>query len=386
MREYRPVLMRARGRSGQMVMPALFALPTLVLFLWLIYETAVISREKIRHQFALDSAAFIEMTNYTDFLNRTAYVNGAFPHRIFREAFQPNLGSCGDFRVARKDDTGDACIYDLLLQSGAFPRFDPADISSSQADQLDEWKISFDGAATPSKAMDKCSQGANGWTRCTGMRPGTGVSCSKDIQSMSYSDSAELPGLLLFQECQAKHTWLSHKLASAVYKTYAQVYMLLGQVEEAQMQVFERLTASHNFLRKSYWLNSGDCDDAAACAQNAASGFKGLQTKIHRIKELNFYANFPTSTMPYYDTGRGKNAVSFDGDGLFQLATVNQQDLDALEGGFVIEESWVAPGNHFGVNWASVMGGNPRVTCTIQGTGGRVWPDPTPKYQTRLYP
>src|SRR6185312_5166651 len=75
------VIMRLyRSRAGQIFIPAMLMFPTLFLFVYLIYETAKLSREKIRHQFALDAAAFVEMTNYSDFLNRTAYVNGAFPH------------------------------------------------------------------------------------------------------------------------------------------------------------------------------------------------------------------------------------------------------------------------------------------------------------------
>src|SRR3989338_2621014 len=85
---------RFPGQKGQIVIPALFLFPTLMLFVFLIFETAKLSREKIRHQFAVDAAAFVEMTNYSDFLNRSAYVNGAFPMRIFREGFHETMLDC----------------------------------------------------------------------------------------------------------------------------------------------------------------------------------------------------------------------------------------------------------------------------------------------------
>ena len=47
-----------RSRRGQIVIPAMLMFPTLFLFVYLIYETAKLSREKIRHQFAIDAAAF----------------------------------------------------------------------------------------------------------------------------------------------------------------------------------------------------------------------------------------------------------------------------------------------------------------------------------------
>src|SRR5512137_1751447 len=87
--------LRPRSRVGQVIIPALFLFPTFMLFVYLIYETAKLSREKIRHQFAIDAAVFVEMTNYSDFLNRTAYVNGAFPMRIFDEGFR-GADSCID--------------------------------------------------------------------------------------------------------------------------------------------------------------------------------------------------------------------------------------------------------------------------------------------------
>src|SRR3990167_9990070 len=85
--------MRLGSRRGQIVIPAMLLFPTLFLFVYLIYETAKLSREKIKHQFAMDAAAFVEATNYSDFLNRTAYVNGAFPMRIRSEEHTSELQS-----------------------------------------------------------------------------------------------------------------------------------------------------------------------------------------------------------------------------------------------------------------------------------------------------
>ena len=74
-------------RRGQILLPSLFVIPSLLIFVYLLFETTKISREKIRQQFAVDSASFIQMGDYTNLLNRTAYVNGPFPHRIFRERY-----------------------------------------------------------------------------------------------------------------------------------------------------------------------------------------------------------------------------------------------------------------------------------------------------------
>src|SRR5271156_291136 len=103
---------------GQIVIPALFVLPSLFLFVFLIFETAKLSREKIRHQFAVDAAAFVEMTNYSDFLNRSAYVNGAFPMRIFWEGFSDTKLDC----MGKDPCPGPTALAEILYTDGIYPR------------------------------------------------------------------------------------------------------------------------------------------------------------------------------------------------------------------------------------------------------------------------
>ena len=112
------VIMRLyRSRAGQIVIPAMLMFPTLFLFVYLIYETAKLSREKIRHQFAMDAAAFVEMTNYSDFLNRTAYVNGAFPMRIFEEGYWDFKAEC----EGKVQNCSQKTYASILFANGAFP-------------------------------------------------------------------------------------------------------------------------------------------------------------------------------------------------------------------------------------------------------------------------
>ncbi|MDE2238142.1 MAG: hypothetical protein KGK30_09650, partial [Elusimicrobia bacterium] len=106
------------------MLPALFLLPTLFLFVFLIFETAKLSRAKIRHQFAVDAAAFVEMTNYSDFLNRSAYVNGAFPMRIFWEGFHdgPGIDCQGRDPCPKPPITRNpAPINEILYADGVYP-------------------------------------------------------------------------------------------------------------------------------------------------------------------------------------------------------------------------------------------------------------------------
>ena len=381
---------RLLGRRGQIAIPALFVIPSLFLFVYLIFETAKLSREKIRHQFALDSAAFIEMTNYSDFLNRSAYVNGAFPQRIFHEGF---YNTC----IEKKNNTQGDCgtqgdrLYNILFKNGAFPRADAPDPNDDLAwNSTPIWLIQFGGMG-----------GAK-----NNNPPDMG---SGRLDLITMQDALDY--------------WLSWDDAQDIYKLYVQIYQLLGSVEDAQTSVFKRLTSDHNFFRKSYWLNTNDPINSA---EMGASYFPGggmavssFEPKPYCIQEIMIVGNKPTNNpfQPYVQfapaspvqmpsTIVGCQPTS----GLFQVEAIPQNQLTDLATphapgsqyalslpGLPIFQSWGAglvEKNFFNVNFMGVSkcqgatGANsgPCVHATISLSGGRLWPNPTPKFQTRLYP
>ena len=132
-----------KSRTGQIVIPAMLLFPTLFLFVYLIYETAKLSREKIKHQFAMDAAAFVEATNYSDFLNRTAYVNGAFPMRIFDEGFKTTMIDCDQLDGC----SGPKSLWEIMCKNGDFPMAggtcDPGAKNEYKSEK--SWDIAFGG-------------------------------------------------------------------------------------------------------------------------------------------------------------------------------------------------------------------------------------------------
>ena len=352
---------------GQIVIPSVFVIPSLLLFVYLIFETAKLSREKIRHQFAIDSAAFVEMTNYSDFLNRTAYVNGSFPYRIFKEAWEcpPND------ELMYTDEHGKICPYDMVYEAGAFPRYE------GDGDSLDgerKWDIKFHSARG-----------------CLNHNP---PDCS-----------AELDKLALITEDQGIKVYIFWEQAVSIYKFYAQVYTLLGTVEESQKKVFEALTERFNFFRKSYYLNTGECrENPAVCAEDGLrDGFKKSNNRIHAVlrylSQIEFWAKVPKSGLPPYYLGRTNPPLQMPGSGLFQLAAVAESELSNVGNGFHAYQGWEAPKNYFNVdvNKLFACSETPGKLCVHAMVASQcpllrsdnnncVWPNPTPKYQTRLYP
>jgi hypothetical protein len=401
------MLSRRRGRLGQVIIPALFLFPTLMLFVYLIYETAKLSREKIRHQFAIDAAVFVEMTNYSDFLNRTAYVNGAFPMRIFDEGFYDTKLDC-DMKTGCN---GAMSLWWILCKRGVFP-MRSGDCSSRQdynntSDKSWDIRYGGDGAGKNTSHPD---MGGDVMTILTGLNP----------------------------DDDANKFWLNWDDANQIYKLYVQIYQLLGSVEDAQYSVLTRLAQQHNFLKKSYWLNTGSDLNGAAAAANlfeAGIGSWGLGSSCSPgsslayccYPKINFYGNKPTGSMfqPWQvfspEGGPVPMATPITGcNGLFQLMLVSDKLTGVQDGnpahngklnaslsssqygsrGVAVNQLWGGAGDNFVVSKnyfnhdfaADFPGGGPAVHISVAidgygtGTKASVWPNPTPKFQVRTYP
>mgnify|MGYP001571846327 CR=1 FL=1 len=389
----------------------MFLLPTFMLFVFLIYETAKLSRVKIRHQFAVDAAAFVEMTNYSDFLNRSAYVNGAFPMRIFWEGFHGTPMDCmgRDPCPNPPIQTVPAPLSEILYADGVYPRSqtqaDPAAFEALDRAGLKSWDIRFYAPARPT--MDgPVPVVYNSNPKCSG----------KCVEIISMET--------------AKHWNINWEDASQVYKLYVQIYQLLGSVESAQFSVLKRLSNEHNFLRKSYWLNTGGdtalaeagelVNSLARADQNSGGVFKDA-VKIECTERVYFHGNqlVHSWAQPYQTwasepppgTSQPIGNISGDCNGsgdLFQVVWVTQTKLFGLSSpgssgstspGWPVSTRYAVDNNYFRVDLNSIMlndtqsgceSGGPCVHATVAvagfGAKASVWPDPTPKYQVRLYP
>lgn len=378
--ERKRLFWRPAVRAGQILFPSLLVIPSLLLFVYLMFETTKISREKIRQQFAVDSAAFIQMGDYTNLLNRTAYVDGTFPYRIFKEAYECPPES----PMHLANDSGDICPYDMLYEAGAFPKYvhDVKGAQPSSLDGVNKWEIAFDNTVRPEFNSN----------------PGS---------------KQDKPLFDLVTKKQGADVMVEWGTAIGYYKFYSQVYSLLGTVEKSQWTVFDRLTENFNFFRKSYYLNSNACPPsmAQACGNDGVYSSKGFAQNrmikdqnffMHYIQKIGFAAKvFTGSSLPPYYLGyttTPMDMTSMDSDGLFQLATVSDGMLDTLGRGLDVYQGWDPPKNYFNVDFTNIAKctetGRPCVhamvasQCPQLTAAGNncVWPNPTPKYQTRLYP
>ncbi len=376
-----------------------------MLFVFLIFETAKLSREKIRHQFAIDAAAFVEMTNYSDFLNRSAYVNGPFPMRIFFEGFHDTPLNCLGREPDGRPCNGTRALDDVLYDDGVFPR-DPGNPTRQDfAAGESPWNIEFGGSRSGMNSEDPVVSTPGGDCNTTG---------SQNHTNAGPSVGSAVDNCVVIVSMRTAKAWnINWDDANQIYKLYVQIYQLLGSVESAQYSVLSRLSAKHNFLTKSYWLNVGG-DQAVTEATQAANKFDGQAggfmgaVNFHCAKHVMFmgnqivtnvlgqpyqiWASDPPPTMP--DTIA---ECSQSGGGLFQLVTVRHDVLQAMNDGWTAEAHWTAPSNYWNIDVNGMMSGldanGPRVRATAQVVGygtppfnAGVWPQPTPKFQVRTKP
>ena len=361
-----------KSRAGQIVIPAMLLFPTLFLFVYLIYETAKLSREKIKHQFAMDAAAFVEATNYSDFLNRTAYVNGAFPMRIFEQGYDDFPAEC----EGKVEHCEKITYAEILFKNGIFPR---SKSGKKEFKNEDSWDIAYGG------------KGEN-----------------KNSNNPQIDDP-----VVLFSLEDANKYWHNWEIASEIYKLYVQVFSLLGSVEDAQWQVLKRLTkdSNHSFLQKSYWLNTGDAANyGTELARSFDVAIGDFKTTPHCVHKLIYHGNKhlggtgiqqyrPYATDPPIELS---DSPGCSGGGLFQMQTVDDSAIKALSKpggteypGLSLTLRWQIPGkNYFNVDFGNMpqhfKNSSPELHTTVSvganNPNAKVWPNPTPKFQVRQFP
>ncbi|MFH1724243.1 MAG: hypothetical protein ABII00_06430 [Elusimicrobiota bacterium] len=321
-------------RWGQIAMPALWLIPSMLLFVYLVYDLAKLSSEKIRQQFALDAAATLEMEAYTDLFNRLAYLNGIFPQRIFRGG----MGSGG----------GNASQY----PSASRPL--------SYADKI--WPIRFGG------------------------RPGANTPNPPSNFGILHMNPSGAAAVSLASAERVAFGYVT------IYRHIGDVAAAQKVVFE------NAILKNHSLLRKSLFMNLRKPDDESACAQSAedcgdepVSSFKKVRIRMHYLSGFK-HCKVTISIGGKSYAGVLDSSFAFGGSGLWQLATVPPEDLELVEKGWVVKHHFVPPENYYGIDFLEESDPYVRAHVATRGKNDHgekiasVWPDTTPRYYTRMKP
>ena len=395
-----------KNRKAQIVLPAILLIPTILLVIYLLFETAKLSRFKIRNQFALDSAAFIELTSYSNFLNAVAYVNGAFPFRVFRENMMVPI---------EKDDSafdGPSPItyYDLFYQAGAFPAMGEGDVNANPKESAGRWELKYMEA--PADDKDTLEAGLGRPKNWNTENPKAsedieyGLNKKELVEHYNYvfliqdEESSQGQG----QQGQNNNNNNSNNNDQdedsgimAPITLYIAVYKMFENIYESQKKVYERLTEGGEFFRKSFYYNSSSCK-LSQCGKEGVGAFKDYNLELDTLR-LNKMAWFYKAKDLASGYTSGVEKLLFDVSNekykkfmpLYQFSYLTKNTrskMKKLYTGVDIREPIVPPDNYFRVNvkkYAKKLHVRAALQCTSEDNNC-VWPNPTPKYQVRLFP
>jgi hypothetical protein len=164
----------------------------------------------------------------------------------------------------------------------------------------------------------------------------------------------------------------------AVFMT---VWHKLGYILDAHEAIFNAHNKNHSLMRETLFLNLNaagyklaprprrkfsNCLDAETCGDQAVENF--IPVPIMKHVAIGFEDNDDDELVYFVPP-------------LFQCVTVKPGVLPRLEEGLVVSQQWEPGPNYWGIDF-----GRQRVRNHVQVLGGRVWVDPTPKFQVYLRP
>jgi hypothetical protein len=346
-----------------------------MLVIYLLFETTKLSREKIRHQFALDTSAFTELTAASNFLNNIAYSNGAYPFRIFREYYEIDKEEIDpDPDAMENPPSKQISLYEFYYVGGAFPQAVLSDIENGVIPpEATEWEFHYFASDDP---VIPTPPQASWETETPSADPETYYPINSEFLALAYKVPFDTDAIAL----------------------YVLMYNMLGKIYEGQRKVYDTVSNGGEFFRKAYYLNA--CSQGGeGCSLSQAGREGSKEFKKYIVGTTPLYINkialtlkntHDHNTMPMKWDLNDKD-LDLIGGKLYQFAYLNpgsRERLRQLFNGIDINQPFAAPSNYFGINLARYKP-HTHVRVAMQCTKASnncLWPNPTPKYQVRTNP
>ena len=381
MRRLRGIL---QGRRAQLLLPAVLLLPLFVLVIYLLVEVTKVSIAKVRHQFALDNAAYTQMTTVSVFLNAVGLLNGPLPYRVMR-TYDEKLDVVDASSSFRNKPLTDITVFDLFFQAGALPTL-ASDYewgkSKPPRPESTDWGVYYVKGLDPADEFpQKQPDGIDDYDR-SGWEKET-------------PEAIKAPVVLMNKELVSKMYVPAQRKALPAIKNYLNTYVQVGDTFNLQKHIYESLIKNAGIFREGYFLNVDDCRKGQCARQSAARLAPYLSIPVTRQEadELVVYVSASDS-----DGGTGGaieiplKMTEMGADPLFLFAYVDptgRTRLRNLKRGISLKQNFPLPKNHFNINLESKY--KPYVTNTVimscpRNNNNCVWPNPLPKYNVLLRP
>ncbi|MBQ2313124.1 MAG: hypothetical protein II183_03065, partial [Elusimicrobiaceae bacterium] len=173
---------------------------------------------------------------------------------------------------------------------------------------------------------------------------------------------------------------------------YIAVYKMFENIYESQRKVYERLTNGGEFFRKSFYYNSSSCK-LSQCGKEGVKALKDydLNMETVRLNNMNWYWRLEGDSNVSALTFKSSEEKYKKFMPLYQFSYLDKSTrskMKKLYTGVDIREPIVPPDNYFKVGlkrYTQKLHVRAALQCTNE-SNNCVWPNPTPKYQVRLFP
>lgn len=370
----RQILYKVRERKAQILLPSVLLAPIFILVVYLLFEMAKVSTVKVRHQLALDNAAYSQMSSASTYLNAMAMVNGPLAYRVIQSTSDsvPPLKPKGS-----KPNLKPISIFELFYQGGAVPTIGPdyeTGINKPPSAESNDWGLRY-------YSGDKLDENAS---RAT---------WEKDVPSLASGDD---PVPMMSKALVDDYYAPAKEVTVPAIVNYLETYARLGSIYKSQDYVYREVSKNAVMYREAYYLNVTDCKRSECARQSAAQirQFLDLQTKPFELNNILFYASDSGTSGWHHGSFKipFKATELLNGEELFQFAYLepsSRSRLKALSRGILLKQPFKLPRNHFNINleqkYKPYVRNRVLLSCP-RSSNNCVWPNPLPKYSITLEP
>lgn len=370
-----------QSNKGQVLLPSVLLLPIFILLVYLLFDLTNLSINKVQHQFALDNAAYTQMTTLSSYLNAMAMINGPSLYRVMITYQSEQVNKVDN------DEVDPENIFNLFYKGGAIlaigPDHENGINSKPRADSVD-WDVQYyvDEKETKEDSDDL----------------GHGKPGKKDGHKdwmVPHPKWDKKPVIMLNKELISNSALTMDATVTKIAE-YLKWVFYLGNIYDNQTYTEQQLTNNAAMFREGYFVNVTTCKPADCAKQSARvlAPYLKVQVQPFDINVMRAYFNDWTpgsgtnKPIPFDLTSEDLNA----GRDMFMFAYLTPSSatlLRKLERGVVLKQPYRLPANSLKLNLEAKYKPYTRVTvslqCPRQGNNC-VWPNPLPKYNVLLRP
>ncbi|MCQ2410218.1 MAG: hypothetical protein MJ053_01440 [Elusimicrobiaceae bacterium] len=371
-----------QNSRAQILMPAVLLAPIFVLVIYLLFETAKVSMTKVRQQFALDNAAYSQVSATSTYLNAMAMVNGPLAYRVM-QIYATEEGSIIKPRTsATGDHAQNSTVFELFYRGGGVPSIGPEyehGINPPPKPESNDWGLKYYSGPD----LDEEGGSRADWEKETPKPP---------------ADDEEIPVMSKSMVSDYYFSSKDERTLAAIVQ-YLETYARIGSIYKSQDYVYKEVSKNAYMFREAYYLNVNDCK-RSECARESASKlrqFLDVKTKPFELEKIKFYVSESDVDPSGFHSG-GTMKLPFvssqllNGEKLFQFAYLDPSSrgrIKNLSRGVLLKQPFKLPRNHFNINleqkYKPYVRNRVVLSCPRSGNNC-VWPNPLPKYAITLEP